>query len=152
MKALEVYISWAIFSILILILWLQIPSYKKVNVQLTGAQLISMKLSPVVIVPLVLGKRIVVYDAALKVKAGNSAFQDGSFISLYSGQFDPVQVLADNWPASVLLNAIPNGAILPVISGSRSTNVSDDLTISTSDDAFTSGNGTATVTVRYYLV
>lgn len=152
MKALEVYISWAIFSILILILWLQIPSYKKVNVQLTGAQLIAMKASPVVIVPLVLGKRIVVFDAALKVYAGNSAFQGGSFISLYSGQFDPVQVLADSWPDSVLLNAIPNGAILTVISGSRSTNVSDDLTISTSDDAFTTGNGTATVTVRYYLV
>lgn len=153
-----VFISWIVFGALILVLWLDtqhMPTIKIVRKTLTAADITGMTNTVVVtIIPSITGKRIMVFDSSLSVKAGTIAFTSATganTVSLYSGS---ASVISGTWDKTVFTGASLIPALLPVFNGTRSTSIGDDLTIGLANatPVFAAGNGTAVVTVRYYEV
>jgi len=147
-----IYFSWLVFLVLLFLVYnreSKQPDVKHARVSVTAAELIAMNTTAKTIVAAVTGKRIVVVDAELIVTAGSTAFTGGGAVSLYSGSSS---VLHSTWAATVVTGATSPAAVIQAQLGSTSTTVSTALTLSNATAVFAAGNGTAVVSVRYYLI
>ena len=127
-------------------------------VDLTAAQIAGMYATPVQLVAPVAGKAIIVDSAEVVVKGTVTQFASGGAVAI---QYDSTVHGAGTAATATIAAAVVNNATanvytrrIPVdLSAIASASIINiGLYISNASGAFTTGNGTATVTIRYHLV
>lgn len=128
------------------------------TVSLAAADLFGMYAAPVVIVPAVLGKAIIVDAFELVMTRTSTAFANGGVVGL---QYDSTvhgagTLVGANFASTVVTGATGTtySARIPVVqSDIASASISGKgLYLSNATGAFDTGTGSAVVTVRYHLV
>jgi hypothetical protein len=149
----SIYISWIVAAVILFIIWSRVssaPDIESKTVTLTAAQINALYTTKVTLVAAIPNKRIVLIDADLSVKAGSEAFTDGGAVAIYVGS----SAITDTWAATVVTGAdttpLKNPIYLPSTNISAPVNTAITIGAATAD--FEAGNGTAKVTVRYYVV
>lgn len=153
----SIYISWIVAAVILFIIWSRIssaPDIESKTVTLTAAQINALNTTKVTLVAAIPNKRIVLVDADLAVKAGSEAFTDGGAVAIYQGAGVGSSAITGTWASTVVTEAettpIKNPIYLP--STNISAPVNTPITIGAATADFEAGNGTAKVTVRYYVV
>jgi len=150
LQAQTIYISWIVALVLLFIIWSRISSasdVESVTVSLTSADILALATTKKVLVKAVPGKRIMLVSADLSVTAGDEAYTGGGALAVYQGS----SLLTTTWAATVVTDATATPLKNAVYSATVSAPVNTALTLGAAA-AFEDGNGTAKVTVRYYLI
>jgi hypothetical protein len=129
-----------------------------VQVPLTAAQINGMYAAPVVVVPAVAGKSIVVDSVEFDITRTSTQFANGGNVAV---QYADTVHGAGTGVHAVIANTVVNGAAGRTITTKIPAALTDvasasivgiGLYISNASGAFDTGTGTAVVTVRYHLV
>lgn len=120
-------------------------------VTLSSAQILALSATPVTIVAAPgAGKTIVIYDVLFRMVASATAYASGGAVSL---QYHTGPIAATSTVAAAVVNAGSAGTkdnvMIPVAAASITQN--DAVEITNATGAFTTGTGTASVHIRYYI-
>lgn len=129
-----------------------------VQVSLTAAQILGMAAAPVVVIPAVAGKAIILDDMVFDLTGTATQFANGGVVNL---QYKNTATGAGTTLHADIAAAVVTGAtartITQRIAKDLSSTATADITgigvyISNKTGAFTTGTGTAVVTARYHLI
>lgn len=131
---------------------------KTVQVSLTAAQIIGMAAAPVVVIPAVTGKAIILDDMVFDLTGTATQFTSGGVVNL---QYKATATGAGTTLHADIAATVVTGAtartITQRIAKDLTSTATADITgigvyISNKTGAFATGTGTAVVTARYHLV
>lgn len=125
----------------------------EIVVPLTAADIIGLYETPVIIVPAVSGKLIVIDDIVMKMVRTETAFTGGGAVEFRYTDASGAKVTADI-AATVITTAgaATEYAIQKAIITSLIGVVSSPIVMTNADAAFADGTGTAVLTIRYHLI
>lgn len=137
--------------------WAQsgLPGMKfcETQVTLTAAQIIAMKTTPVSILPApAAGVAIVPDYCAFQMKPGGTQFTGGGLVTfVYHGTGTSIHGSSDGIPAATVNSATASNNLLSPVQAVIQPPAATGVDITNATNPFATGNGTAVVTIGYFL-